>query len=258
MRLMLLATLLLAANELGHVEAWMQQAFYPALLFILLIASLGIPIPEDVPLIAAGVLLRTHPGIASWPGTFIVAIVGIMIGDLVLYTLGRRWGPGVMSHRSVRWIVTPDRFARITRRFQVHGTWFCFLGRFLMGVRAAMCVAAGATGFPYWRFFLADFAGAVLSVPLFVILGYWFAGMIPTLRAYIGGAQALILVLAGIVFIVAYVVYRKRKRQRAAERGNRGTPSAGVGPPAVTTEKRTASVVKPGSAAAKSGLSPGA
>jgi membrane protein DedA with SNARE-associated domain len=257
MRFMLLATLLLAANELGHVEAWMQQAFYPALLAILLIASLGIPIPEDVPLIAAGVLLRTHPGIASWPGTFVVALVGIMIGDLVLYTLGRRWGPGVMNHRSVRWVVTPDHFARITRRFQVHGTLFCFFGRFLMGVRAAMCVAAGATGFPYWRFFLADFAGALLSVPLFVILGYWFAGMIPTLRAYVGGVQAVILLLAAAACIVVYVVYRKRKRRHATERSGWASSSAGHGPSAATTEKDAGPAAKSRAAAAKSEFSPG-
>ena len=149
-----------------------------------------------------------------------------------------------MNHRSVRWMVTPDRFARISRRFQVHGTWFCFFGRFIMGVRAAMCMAAGATGFPYWRFFLADFAGALLSVPLFVFLGYWFAGMIPTLRAYVGGVQALILVLAGAAFIVVYVVYRKRKRRRAAGHSGGGNSSAGRGPSAATTEKHAGPAAK--------------
>lgn len=252
MRFMLLATLLLAADELGHVEAWMQQAYYPALLFILIVASLGIPIPEDVPLIAAGVLLRTHPGIASWPGmpgTLLVALIGIMIGDLVLYTLGRRWGPGVLNHRSVRWMVTPNRFTRISRRFQVHGTWFCFLGRFVMGVRATMCVAAGATGFPYWRFFLADFAGALVSVPLFVLLGYWFAGMIPTLRVYVSGVQVLILLVAATVFIVAYVIYRRRKRRRIHAHDG--------GPSATAAEQRRGPTVKPGTPTTKSELSPG-
>ena len=126
-------------------------------------------------------------GIASWTGTLLVALAGVMTGDLVLYMLGRRWGADVVNHRSVRWIVTPDRFQRLSRRFRVHGTWFCFFGRFLMGVRAAMCLTAGATHFPYWRFFLADFTGALLSVPLFVCLGYWFAGMIPTLQMYVTG-----------------------------------------------------------------------
>jgi membrane protein DedA with SNARE-associated domain len=210
-----LTMLVLASGEFDRVEGWMQQAFYPALLVILVVASLGVPIPEDVPLIVSGVLLRTHPAIASWHGTFMVALLGIMSGDLVLYSLGHRWGPDVVNHRSVRWMVTPARFTRVARRFRVHGTWFCFFGRFLVGVRSVMCLTAGATGFPYWRFFLADFAGALLSIPLFVFLGYWFAGMLPVLQAYLSGAQALLWGVGIVVALVLIVVYRARRRRRA-------------------------------------------
>lgn len=235
MRLCVLVTLLVAAGEMARVQGWMQQAFYPALFVILVVASLGVPIPEDIPLIAAGVLLRTHgatdtvSGVASWPGTLIVALVGIMVGDLVLYTLGRRWGADVVNHRSVRWIVTPDRFKRLSRRFLVHGTWFCFFGRFMMGIRAAMCLTAGATHFPYWRFFIADFCGALLSVPLFVCLGYWFAGMIPTLQAYVTGVQAVITIIGVIVMGVLLLAYRARKRRRMLRHAS---GDGGVGQPA--------------------------
>ncbi len=210
--------LVLAVGQFGQVEDWMEQAFYPALLAILIVASLGVPIPEDVPLIVAGVLLRTHPTVASWHGTFIVAMIGIMSGDLVLYSLGRRWGSDVVSHRFVRWIITPARFTRISRRFHVLGTWFCFFGRFLVGVRAGMCLTAGATRFPYWRFFIADFAGALLSIPLFVFLGYWFAGMIPTLMHYLGRAEAIAWGVALVIAAVALLAYRARRKRRRAAR----------------------------------------
>lgn len=221
MRSFVLAVLVVASGgELVAVESVMQQAFYPALLTILILASLGLPIPEDLPLIVAGLLLRTHgpgtgePGIASWHGTLLVALVGVMTGDLVLYMLGRRWGPGVVNHKSVRWMITPDRFARVAAKFRRHGAWFCFGGRFFMGVRAVMCLTAGATHFPCWRFFLADLAGAAISVPFFVGLGYVFAGMIPTLRAYVGGAQAAALLGLCIVTLVLVVLYRRRRRHR--------------------------------------------
>lgn len=216
MRPLLLALSLLSASEMGSVQDWMQTAFYPALLGILVIASLGIPIPEDIPLIAAGVLMRTNPGIASWPGTLAVALVWIMTGDLVLYTVGRWWGPGVVNHRTVRWMITPERFTRMSRQFRRHGMWLCFTGRFFVGIRAVMCMTAGATRFPYWRFFLADFAGALLSVPFFVFLGYWFAGMIPTLEAYLGGAQLGLLGLVIVALLVGILVYRRRRQRRLA------------------------------------------
>lgn len=213
-----LAVLLTPGSEMERVQEWMQTAFYPVLLLVLLAASLGVPIPEDVPLIAAGVLLRTHPGIASWPETLFVALVGVLTGDIVLYNLGRRWGPGAVNHRSVRWIITPDRFTRFSRRFRVHGTWFCFFGRFVVGVRAAMCVTAGATRFAFWRFILADVAGAVLSVPLFLLLGYWFAGVIPSLQTALGGVQLAILASVLATLVILGLIYRTRRRRREPRR----------------------------------------
>lgn len=214
--LILASLVLLAGSELDSIQAVLEHAFYPGLLFILVIASLGIPIPEDLPLIAAGVILRTHPGVASWPATLAVALVGIMSGDLILYQLGRRWGLDVVNHRSVRWMITPRRFAQVSEQFQRRGAWFCFFGRFVVGVRAVMCLTAGATRFPYWRFFLADFAGALLSIPLFVGLGYVFASMIPTLRAYLGGAQLGLLGAAVVGLLVVLMLYRSRRRRRHA------------------------------------------
>lgn len=229
MRSLLVLSLALAtAGELVGVEGWMQQAFYPALLLTLAVASLGVPIPEDVPLIAAGVLLRTHPGIASWHGTILVALMGIMFGDLVLYGLGRRWGPGVVNHRSVRWMVPPDRFQRFVEKFHRHGAWFCFGGRFFMGVRAAMCLTAGATRFPYWRFFLADLAGAVLSVPFFVLLGYFFARMVPTLRTYLSGVQAALVGALVVAAIIVTIVYKRRRSRRERVDSSPPTPEPSV------------------------------
>ena len=106
-RLLIATSIFLCLADAGPIQESMQQAFYPVLLGILVIASLGIPIPEDLPLIAGGVLLKTHPGIASWPGTIAVAMLGIMTGDLILYRLGRMWGPGVVNHGFVRRLITP-------------------------------------------------------------------------------------------------------------------------------------------------------
>ena len=190
----------------------MQQAFYPVLFLVLVLASLGLPIPEDVPLIAAGVILRTHPGVASWGGSFAVALVGIMIGDVILYRLGQRWGPDVFRHRSVRWLITPRRLEQMSARFRRYGTWMCFFGRFVMGVRGAMCLTAGVTRFPFGRFLLADVCGALLSIPAFVWLGYWFAGMIPTVQAYVSGIQWIILVLA-VAAVGGFILYRLRRHR---------------------------------------------
>ncbi|MFO0840552.1 MAG: DedA family protein [Phycisphaerae bacterium] len=204
---------MLAALSDDAVRAWMEHAFYPALLGILAVASLGLPIPEDVPLIAAGVILHTHPGVASWLGTIFVALLGIMSGDVFLYSAGRRWGRDVFKHRSVSWLITPVRLEAMSQRFHRNGTWMCFVGRFFVGIRAVMCITAGVTRFPFWRFFLADLGGALLSIPLFVGLGYAFAGMLPKLRHYMVGVNSGIAVVAALL-IAGFVWYEVRKHRR--------------------------------------------
>lgn len=216
--------LLLAAGYDAAVLSWMQHAFYPVLLGVLVVASLGLPIPEDVPLIAAGIILATSPETASWSGTLLVALVGIMTGDLVLYSAGKRWGRDVVNHRWVRSLVTPARFDRMVELFHRYGTWMCFFGRFFMGIRAVMCVTAGATRFPYWRFFIADFAGALISIPFFVWLGWKFGQMLPQLKAWLGRAQILIFVLLGIA-VVGLVAFEIRRHRRVrAEREREAAP----------------------------------
>ncbi|MGE0479280.1 MAG: DedA family protein [Phycisphaerae bacterium] len=229
---------LLAGIDYEVLFRWMASATYPVLLGILIIASLGLPIPEDFPLIAAGMVLKLYPGEASWPGVLLVALCGIMSGDIILYSLGRRWGNDVINHKLVAWLLPPERFAVMKEKFHDHGTWMCFFGRFFMGIRAAMCLTAGATHFPFWRFLAADMAGATLSIPLFVVLGYAFATSLPTLQVYLRDVQVLALLAVAFAIGIVYLVYRVRRRRRklaaaqlaTQDAATRATPEPAPGP----------------------------
>ncbi len=245
---------LLASGMLENtIQALLETAFYPALLGVFVIASLGVPIPEDIPLILAGVILRTHPEIASWGPTLLVSAIGIMSGDLILYTAGRMWGDDVFSHRSVRWLITPARLRMMKRRFMKNGVWMVFFGRFIVGIRAVMCISAGVTRFPYWKFFLADFAGAALTIPIFIGLGYAFADMLPTLKTYLGNMQ-LILLGVGVLAIGGYIWYEIHRRAKleaarveaeyADEQQNEAPPVSStppVNPPSRKSEEKLVS-----------------
>ena len=220
--------MLLALLLVLDVQGWMTHSFYPVLLLVLLVASLGVPIPEDVPLIAAGVILSHQPEAASWPGTLFVSLIGIMCGDVILYVMGGVWGPDVYRHRWVNRLITPKRLDQMTEKFHEHGLWMCFFGRFFMGVRAAMCITAGVTRLPFWKFFFADLAGALLSIPLFVWLGYWFAGMIPKVKGYVHLVQWILLGLA-LAALAGFILYR---RLRPIRNGNNAAKSEPI--PAVT------------------------
>src|SRR5580693_8202445 len=63
---------------------------YGAILGLLLVCGLGVPMPEDVTLIGAGVLAAL--GSISLTGAIIASFAGVLIGDAFMFSLGRIYG----------------------------------------------------------------------------------------------------------------------------------------------------------------------
>src|SRR5512141_2685203 len=78
------------------------QAFGPHLVYLciyamLLLSAMGMPLPEDLTLVAAGYL--TGKGLAQPIPVAVVGILGVVTGDQFVYSLGRRFGPRIVRHR---------------------------------------------------------------------------------------------------------------------------------------------------------------
>lgn len=175
------------------------------------------PIPEDVTLISAGAVLRLHPEAANRTGMIVAAIAGVLAGDVLMYGIGRRFGPGIVQHRFFSRFVPPKRFRKASLHFKKHGVWLCFVSRFLMGVRSATWLTAGATHYPFWKFILADGAAACITTPLWLLLGWHFAFHLADLYAVLADARWII--LGVIVIAIGLVILRWiRNSRRNADR----------------------------------------
>src|SRR5947208_14005794 len=87
----------LLAFTFATVQRWVSERGFTGgviITFLLLFAcGLGLPLPEDIPLIIAGAVLCTDPH--SWAITAIAAWCGIIGGDCILYFMGRPCGSAV-------------------------------------------------------------------------------------------------------------------------------------------------------------------
>jgi membrane protein DedA with SNARE-associated domain len=172
------------------VSAYIQHFTYLGLLVVLILCGMGLPIPEDAALLAGGFLV--HRGIIQYPMTLAVALLGVVGGDNLLFFLGRRFGTGLVKYlgigrpRSQRQIVWLKSF------MERHGHRAILYARFVAGLRALVYLTAGSFGVNPLRFFLYDLAGAVISVPIVVTLGYLFGGQIEVVLGYIGGVEKLV------------------------------------------------------------------
>jgi membrane protein DedA with SNARE-associated domain len=215
------------AEQLTSVA--IERFTYLGIFLVLLMASLGVPIPEEIPIIASAVL--SHDGPLRWWIALPVSLVGVLSGDVVLYWVGFHWGERVMNWRVVRLILSPEREAWLKTAFRRHAVKTVFTARHLMGLRAAAFLTAGVARVPFWTFFLTDAGSAMLSVPLGFVLAYLFTDQLEELltdvrrtERWVGLAVVVMVALAA-----AFAVWRSRRQvaaeaaaDRAAEERERG------------------------------------
>jgi membrane protein DedA with SNARE-associated domain len=204
---------LLALLEPDTVVRLLEAGSYVLLFGLLFACGLGLPLPEDIPLLAAGALVargRMDLLIAS-----IAAWAGIIGGDCVLYFLSRRYGMNITRLPLIGKHVTRERIERVERLFEDYGIWVVAVGRLFAGIRGAMVVAAGVTKFNFLKFFITDGIAALISGGLFVWLGYVFGKNLPWLTKKVKEGEHWFLggVVLIVVCIVAYVWWRKRKHR---------------------------------------------
>jgi membrane protein DedA with SNARE-associated domain len=188
----------------GLVSSYIQHFTYLGLFVVLMLCGLGLPVPEDVALLAGGYLV--HRGVVQYPITLAVALVGVVAGDNSLYFLGRRVGVGLLAYFGLGRPGSRDQIERLQAFMERHGHLAIFYARFLAGLRALVYLSAGSLGVTPARFLFYDALGALISVPLVVSLGYVFGGDIERAVVYIGGVEKLI----WIVVLLCLAIYAMR------------------------------------------------
>jgi membrane protein DedA with SNARE-associated domain len=208
-------------NTLRLVERWMGSDWgYGVLFGLLLSCGLGVPLPEDIPLVVAGYFIgngQMHPAIAG-----LCAWFGIIGGDCLLYGIGRRYGLEITKVPLIGRHISRERIDRAHVLFEKYGIWVVAVGRLFAGIRGAMVVTAGTIRFKFSHFILADGLAAVVSGGLFMFLGYkvrvWF-GSLEHIEILIKHSERRVL-LGLIVAVTLFSLWKwwKNKRKQARKR----------------------------------------
>jgi membrane protein DedA with SNARE-associated domain len=207
----------LAIFSLDDVNTWITAGGYFVLFGLLFACGLGLPLPEDIPLLIGGALIAQ--GQMDWWPVAIFAWCGIIGGDCVLYHMGKKYGLNITRVPFVGKHVTRARIERAEGLFAKYGVWVVAIGRLFAGIRGAMVIAAGTIRFNFVKFVIADGLAALVSGGLFVVLGYWFGSRLDWLKDQIAQWQHRILfvLIPVVVLIGLYIWWRRRKHRSLAD-----------------------------------------
>ncbi len=190
---------------------------YLAVFLALLICGMGVPIPEDVTLVAGGVIAGL--GYANVHVMFAVTMLGVLVGDAGMFLAGHHYGVRLLHKRPLKWVLTPKRYAAVQKQFERYGNRMLFTARFLPGMRTAVFVSAGLTHrVTFLRFLLLDGLAALISVPVWVYLGYLGANNHEWLLTWMHRGQAGLWIALGILAAGLGIYLWRRHRLAAAER----------------------------------------
>ncbi len=191
---------------------WFERGSYLGIVLFLTLTGIGLPVPEEVPIVAAGVASKA--GALKWYYALPACLVGALLGDSLMYAIGRFFGARVLKeHPWWSGFLTAEREKTIENLIQRHGIKAFFVARFLVGLRSPFYLTAGILRVKYRWFLFADFVCATFVIGGFFGLAYLFGDRITGLiQSAERGFTAIAIVAAFAAFaVIAFFSFRKRR-----------------------------------------------
>jgi membrane protein DedA with SNARE-associated domain len=200
---------------IAHLSTMTPLGAYLWLGGILLLCGLGLPIPEDISLIAAGYF--AWKGVLDVHLAFAVCLAAVLMGDTMAFFMGRLFGRRVLASNLAKRYFTPRRQLRVRAYFRKYGSKVVLVGRFTPGLRFTIFFTAGTLHVRPSVFFIYDFAAAIISVPVLVYSAWYFGHQID--RVVLLARRTEHGILVAIVLAACFFGIKYWRRRRAAKRG---------------------------------------
>lgn len=174
------------------------------------IEQLGIPLPSYPVLVVAGAL--SHAGGDSLILIIAIGIAGVLMGDLVIYAAGARYGRRALSVVCRLSFARDNCVRRTEDKFGRHGAWALLFVKFLPGFALVLVLLCGVSRLAIPTFLLLDGLGAAAYVALPVVLGDLFRNTVDSALEMVArwGEYGIALVVG---LLLLYAAYRVIDRQ---------------------------------------------
>jgi membrane protein DedA with SNARE-associated domain len=202
----IVAFLLSAVGKLGYVGIFISMT----------IESSFLPLPSELVLIPAGVLISQ--GKMSFLFTFFSALLGSIFGALINYvlalTLGRRTIERLISRYGKAFLINTEELSKTDKYFKTHGEITTFVGRLLPGIRHLISLPAGFSRMDVNRFCLFTAFGAAFW-SLILIYSGWLADRHQAFIAQHPTLITIFIIGISVIIIGSYLAFIRRQRRKS-------------------------------------------
>ncbi len=150
---------------------------------------------------------------------FIFSILGDVIGDVILYGLGYRYGLGFVRRVGKYIGITENLVTRMEKYFTHHGGKTIFAVKSTTGLCWATFTAAGIVRMNFKKFVLYSFLGGIVWSGFLVVVGYFYGYLWREIAVYVKWIGWAVSVVA-IVTYATITLYKNRKAKKLLSESN--------------------------------------
>lgn len=147
----------------------------------------------------------------------ILSIAGDMIGDIILYGAGYRWGMGFVRHVGKYIGITENLVSKMEKYFERHGGKTIFAVKSTTGLCWATFTAAGIVRMDFKKFVKYSFLGGIVWSGFLVSMGYFYGYLWRQIKQTIEWIGWIIVIAAVITFLLITLYKRWKARKILAE-----------------------------------------
>jgi len=194
-----------------HFTRLLQSYTYPGVLSLVMLESLGIPLPGEIALVTAAAYASLGHHVSIF-GVIAVAAVGAIVGGVLGYWIGFKGGLPLVTRYGGYVGVRQSHVDKAHGFFERNGAKTILLGRFVAVLRTWAALIAGAACMSFAKFVAYNTLGSIVWAIVFGSLGYYFGRDLPLLERYISRVSFGILVALAIATAIWVILRRRSSR----------------------------------------------
>jgi len=198
-----------------QISSIVEQFPYLGLFCLLVFGGIGFPFPEDTTLILCGFLIFND--VVKPVSAILVVYSGVLITDLFLYFVGKRYGRMIVTHKRFQNIISPERLSQLEEKFSKRGVLVLLFGRHFVGLRAQILLTAGVMRMSSIRFLIIDAVSASITIAFMVGAGYMGGNSLQIIKKDVTRVEHVAIFLA-VIFLALYLLFRYLRSGRKASK----------------------------------------
>jgi len=152
-------------------------------------------------------------GAFAWPMVLFFSILGDVLGDILLYGLGYKYGMGFVSGFGRYMGITESLVLKMEKYFEKHGGKTIFAVKSTVGLCWATFTAAGIVKMDFRKFVKYSILGGIVWSGFLVAMGYFYGYLWREIRQYISWVGWAI----GAIAVISYVLITLYKKKESEE-----------------------------------------